>query len=125
MKVLKSNDKLESFDINKIKVAIEKAYLSCGLENVPSLLYDRVEDIFIHGTQKDYTTEEIHNIVEEVIADFNAKIVDSTGGCFVVELSETPNRIDEFLDKVKGFGLIEMCRSGAIAMERGSVTYEI
>ena len=61
----------------------------------------------------------------EVIADFNAKIVDSTGGCFVVELSETPNRIDEFLDKVKGFGLIEMCRSGAIAMERGSVTYEI
>lgn len=77
MKVLKSNDKLESFNINKIKVAIEKAYLSCGLEDVPSLLYDRVEDIFIHGTQEDYTTEEIHNIVEEVIADFNFKVAKS------------------------------------------------
>ena len=40
---------------------------------------------------------------------------------------------DHFLDltdekgrgEVKGFELIEMCRSGAIAMERGSVAYDI
>ena len=61
----------------------------------------------------------------EVIAAYGAKIIDNTGGCFVLELSDTPHKIDDFLDEVKGFELIEMCRSGAIAMERGSVAYDI
>ena len=61
----------------------------------------------------------------EVIAAYGAKIIDNTGGCFVVELSDTPHRIDDFLDEVKGVELIEMCRSGAIAMERGSVAYDV
>ena len=61
----------------------------------------------------------------QVIANYGAKIIDNTGGCFVVELSDTRHRIDEFLDEVRGFELIEMCRSGAIAMERGSVAYDI
>jgi acetolactate synthase-1/3 small subunit len=61
----------------------------------------------------------------QIISNYGAKIVDNTGGCFVVELSDAPHRIDDFLDEVKGFELIEMCRSGAIAMERGSVAYDI
>ena len=61
----------------------------------------------------------------QVIANYGAKIIDNTGGCFVVELSDTRHKIDEFLDEVRGFELIEMCRSGAIAMERGSVAYDI
>lgn len=61
----------------------------------------------------------------KIIADFGAKIIDNTGGCFVVELTDTPHKIDMFLDAVKGLELVEMCRSGAIAMERGNVDYEI
>ncbi len=74
--VIKSNGIKERFDINKIKVAVEKAYKSEGLTDVPTLLYDRLEDFFICGMKdKDvYTTEEIHNIVEEVITDFNFKV---------------------------------------------------
>lgn len=76
MIVKKSNGKEEKFNLEKIKLAVRKAYLSEGLAIVPTLLYDRLEDIFLCGRKdKDfYTTEEIHNIVEEAIADFNFKV---------------------------------------------------
>lgn len=76
MIIKKSNGKEEEFNLEKIKLAVRKAYLSEGLAIVPTLLYDRLEDIFLCGRKdKDfYTTEEIHNIVEEAIADFNFKV---------------------------------------------------
>ena len=70
--VIKSNGVKEPFNIEKIKLAIRKAYMSCGLAVVPSMLYDRMEDIFMYSSQnRTYSTNEIHNIVEKAIADFN------------------------------------------------------
>ena len=63
--------------------------------------------------------------IEQIIEGYGARIVDTTGGCIVVELSDTPHNIDSFLEDVKGLELVEMCRSGAIAMERGNVAYDI
>lgn len=60
------------------------------------------------------------------IADkYGAKLTDSTSESFALELSSTPQKIDEFLEDVKDLALVEMCRSGAIAMERGTVDYDI
>ena len=56
---------------------------------------------------------------------YGARVVDRTGGCLVVELTDTPNRINGFIDSTKNFEVIESCRSGAIAMERGDVSYEL
>ena len=56
---------------------------------------------------------------------YGARVVDRTGGCLVVELTDTPNRINGFIDSTKNFEVIESCRSGAIAMERGDVAYDI
>lgn len=74
MVVNKSNGKKEEFNLDKIKLAVRKAYLSEGLAIVPTLLYDILEVIFLCGKKNDYTTEEIHNIVEEVIADFDFRV---------------------------------------------------
>ena len=63
--------------------------------------------------------------IEQIVEGYGARIVDTTGGCFVVELSDTPHNIDSFLEDIKGLELVEMCRSGAIAMERGTVDYDI
>lgn len=63
--------------------------------------------------------------IAQIIAGYGARIVDSTGGCFVAELSDTPHNIDAFLEDIKGLELVEMCRSGAIAMERGNIAYDI
>ena len=56
---------------------------------------------------------------------YGARVVDRTGGCLVVELTDTPNRINGFIDSTKNFEVVESCRSGAIAMERGNVSYEL
>lgn len=56
---------------------------------------------------------------------YGARVVDRTGGCIVVELTDTPNRINGFIDSTKNFEVVESCRSGAIAMERGDVSYEL
>ena len=61
----------------------------------------------------------------EIAQTFGASMLDVTNESFIIELSSTPQKIDDFLEAVEGFSLVEMCRSGAIAMERGSVDYDI
>ncbi len=60
-----------------------------------------------------------------LISIYGAKVVDCTGGCMTVELTDTPPRLDGFIEDTEKFHVVEMCRSGAIAMERGDVTYDI
>ena len=69
-------------------------------------------------------TDELDTL-KKIISDFGANIIDMSHGCFVAELTESPQRVDEFLEAVKGFEMIEMCRSGAIALERGLIDYEL
>ncbi|MBQ9086227.1 MAG: acetolactate synthase small subunit [Clostridia bacterium] len=63
--------------------------------------------------------------LKQIIEDFGANIIDMTNGCFVIELSASSEKIDDFLEATEAFEMIEMCRSGAIAMERGKVSYDI
>ena len=63
--------------------------------------------------------------ISEIAEKFGASVLDVTSESFILELSSTPQKIDDFLEAVEGLSLIEMCRSGAIAMDRGSVDYDI
>lgn len=63
--------------------------------------------------------------ISEIAEKFGASVLDVTSESFILELSSTPQKIDDFLEAVEGLSLIEMCRSGAIAMERGSIDYDI
>ena len=69
-------------------------------------------------------TDEL-DVLKNTIEKFGANIIDMSHGCFVAELTESPQKVDEFLEAVKGFEMIEMCRSGAIALERGLIDYEL
>ncbi len=71
------------------------------------------------------TDNKMADKIAQIIAGYGAKVIDNTGGCFVAELTDTPHNIDSFLEDIKGYELVEMCRSGAIAMERGTVDYDI
>ena len=63
--------------------------------------------------------------LQSLISIYGARIVDRTGGCLVAELTDPPQRVDSFLEDTEEFTVIESCRSGAIAMERGDVSYEL
>lgn len=53
---------------------------------------------------------------------YNAKIVDTTLDSVTLELTETPKRIDRFVDLMKHFGLKQLFRTGITAIGTGSST---
>ena len=63
--------------------------------------------------------------LKKIIKDFGASAVDITSGCLIAELAASSAKIDGFLEAVSDFKMLEMCRSGAIAMERGDVLYDL
>ncbi|GAN55737.1 acetolactate synthase small subunit [Tanticharoenia sakaeratensis] len=54
------------------------------------------------------------------IADaFRARVVDTTSGSFVFELTGTADKVDAFVDLMRPLGLAELSRTGVAAMARG------
>ena len=53
---------------------------------------------------------------------FRAKVVDSTKESFVFELTGSSQKLDAFLSLMKDLGLIEVARTGAVGISRGSST---
>ena len=57
--------------------------------------------------------------VMQVCEIFRAKIVDVTKRSVIVEVTGTKDKIDAFEQMIRPFGLIEMARTGEIAIARG------
>ena len=64
---------------------------------------------------------ELHDIAEI----FRAKTIDLSVDSMVFELTGEPDKIDGFLNVLKPYTILEMCRTGVTALERGPVTYTI
>ena len=50
---------------------------------------------------------------------FRSKIVDYSKEALVCELTGETSKIDAFIDLMKAYGIMEMCRTGIVALERG------
>ena len=59
-------------------------------------------------------------ILRETAAIYKAKIIDLSVGSMVMELTGEPEKIDGFLDVLSQYDIIEMCRTGITALERGT-----
>jgi acetolactate synthase-1/3 small subunit len=51
---------------------------------------------------------------------FRARVVDSTPGSFVFELTGSPEKVDAFINLAQPLGLVELARTGVAAMSRGA-----
>jgi acetolactate synthase-1/3 small subunit len=60
--------------------------------------------------------------VMQLAAIFNAKIVDVAHDAVIIEIAATEQKVDSLVDMCKPFGIIEMVRTGRVAMSRGSTT---
>lgn len=56
----------------------------------------------------------------QMIEVFRARVIDITNSSLVVEITGTTEKINGFIDIMKPLGIIEMVRTGAVAMERGT-----
>lgn len=57
--------------------------------------------------------------VFSAIQIFGAKIVDYSSNATCVEITGEPSKITAFIEMLKPYGIIEMCRTGIVALERG------
>lgn len=66
--------------------------------------------------------------VDDVVrtaAHHHFRIVDSYKGCMVLETSGSPEKIERMLALLEPFNILEMCRTGATALEKGKVDYNL
>ena len=62
---------------------------------------------------------EQHSILLSSVDIYKAKIIDYNVDAFCIEVTGTPKKIDAFIESMKPIGIIESCRTGLVAMEKG------
>lgn len=57
----------------------------------------------------------------ELSTIYKAKIIDISVGSIVFELTGKPAKIDSYIENLKSYDIMEMCRTGVTALQRGDV----
>lgn len=57
--------------------------------------------------------------LREIAGIYKAKIIDLSPDSMIFELTGKPDKIDAFLTMFKGYNILELCRTGVTALERG------
>lgn len=57
--------------------------------------------------------------LREIASIYKAKIIDLSPDSMVLELTGKPEKIDAFLTMFNGYEILELCRTGVTALERG------
>ena len=63
--------------------------------------------------------------VLQVVEVFRARVVDVSPEALTIEITGTEDKIDGLLEVLEPFGIIEMVRTGAVAMTRGAEAAEV
>ena len=66
-----------------------------------------------------YTSETRADIISASDV-YRGKIIDYTPNEMCIEVTGDPSKIDAFIQLMIPFGIIEMCRTGIVALERGN-----
>lgn len=64
--------------------------------------------------------ENMRSVVRQAADIYKASVVDLSVDSMVVELTGKPSKIDGFLSVIGQYEILEMCRTGVTALERGS-----
>ena len=56
---------------------------------------------------------------------YRGKIIDYSTDAMIIEVTGEPLKIQAFIDVMKPIGIIEMCRTGIVSLERGATTLHV
>ena len=65
-------------------------------------------------------SSERHQEIMDAVNIFKASIIDYAPDSFCIEVTGETSKLDTFISVVSPCGIIEMCRTGAVALTRGS-----
>ena len=64
-------------------------------------------------------TPETKNDIMTAVNIFRSKIIDYSTAALCIEVTGDTEKLDAFIEIMKPLGIIEMCRTGIVALERG------
>ena len=62
------------------------------------------------------------NDIMTAVDVFRASVIDYSPEGMCIEVTGNPSKIDAFVKLMQPFGILEMCRTGIVALDRGTVT---
>lgn len=120
----------ETPNVSRMTVVVE----SDNVEQVVKQLYRLIEVIDVTDVTNEATVDREMTLMKvkatngnraEIVAlcnVFSAKVVDVSQTTLMIEMTGTPSKVENFIEIIEPFGIIEMMRTGVIAMVRGSET---
>ena len=88
----------------------------------------KVELLENEAMQRELMLIKVENTVERrsdimtAVDVFRASVIDYSPESMCIEVTGSPSKIDAFVKLMKPFGILEMCRTGVVALDRGIQT---
>ena len=92
------------------------------------IVVKKVEVLDDGATQRELMLIKVRNAAEyrsdvmTAVDVFRASVIDYSPEAMCIEVTGSPSKMDAFVALMKPFGILEMCRTGIVALERGSAT---
>ena len=102
-------------DLNQLVSQLKKLYDVKKVEVISGDIGIRRELMLIKVRNSSETRADLRDAIDV----YKAKIVDYSADAMCLEITGDTTKIDAFIDNMKPFGIIEMCRTGIVALERG------
>ena len=67
-------------------------------------------------------TSAVRSDILSAVDVFRAKVIDYGTDSMCIEITGEPSKIDAFVQLMTPFGILEMCRTGIVALDRGTTT---
>lgn len=65
------------------------------------------------------TNAENRRDVMDAVTIFRYRIIDYTPGTLCIQMTGSTNKIDTFIEMMKPYGILEICRTGTLAINKG------
>ena len=88
----------------------------------------KVEVLEEDATKRELMLIKIQNVSENrsdimtAVDVFRASVIDYSPEAMCIEVTGNPSKIDAFVKLMQPFGILEMCRTGIVALDRGEGT---
>ena len=106
--------------------AYEKEQMISQLKKL--FVVKKVEVIETDSVQRELMLIKVKNMQENrgeimtAVDVFRASVIDYSSEAMCIEVTGVPSKIDAFIKLMQPFGILEMCRTGIVALERGTKT---
>ena len=71
---------------------------------------------------KVYNKAEYRSDIMTAVDVFRASVIDYSNDGMCIEVTGAPSKIDAFVKLMQPYGILEMCRTGIVALDRGNKT---